>query len=201
MAFPKTLPDDQVETIVFNGYRYRRYPKSKNEVHKNYFGRSGAFLHRDVWEFHNGPIPKGYEVHHKDENTLNNDPSNLEAITISEHRSFPHSKKIEYQTSGKMHAHLESIRELTKAWHKSPEGRKWHSDNAKESHQRLLAAGKPGLGAYERKPVNLVCIWCGAGFVALTVRAKFCTPVCQNRESKYRRSGYGEAPESYRRRV
>lgn len=44
-----------------------------------------------VWEQHNGPIPKGYVIHHKDRDTLNDKVENLEALTradhINEHRS------------------------------------------------------------------------------------------------------------------
>ncbi len=38
-----------------------------------------------LWEEHNGKLPKGYVIHHKDRNTLNDDISNLEAVTRSEH--------------------------------------------------------------------------------------------------------------------
>jgi hypothetical protein len=43
-----------------------------------------------IYEDHYGPLPKDekgrkYEVHHKDGNRENNDPSNLEAISITEH--------------------------------------------------------------------------------------------------------------------
>lgn len=48
--------------------------------------------HRYVWEQHNGKIPDGYEVHHKDLNTHNNDISNLMLMEIKEHRSY-HSKR------------------------------------------------------------------------------------------------------------
>ncbi len=39
-----------------------------------------------------GPVKKGYEVHHRDGNRLNNKPSNLTAIKKSTHRKL-HSKK------------------------------------------------------------------------------------------------------------
>lgn len=50
-------------------------------------------LHRYVWEKHNGPIPDGYDIHHIDWNKLNNDISNLELISHSEHsRKYAHRK-------------------------------------------------------------------------------------------------------------
>lgn len=38
-----------------------------------------------VWEQHHGPISKGYVVHHKDRNTLNDEIDNLQAMTRAEH--------------------------------------------------------------------------------------------------------------------
>lgn len=41
--------------------------------------------HRLVWEKHNGSIPEGYVIHHKDGNGLNNSIENLEMMTRAEH--------------------------------------------------------------------------------------------------------------------
>lgn len=42
-------------------------------------------VHRFVWEENFGPIPEGYEIHHIDNNTRNNDINNLLCVTRSEH--------------------------------------------------------------------------------------------------------------------
>ena len=42
-------------------------------------------MHRYVWKFYNGDIPKGYDIHHKDGNKLNNKIENLEILSHSEH--------------------------------------------------------------------------------------------------------------------
>lgn len=42
--------------------------------------------HDVVWEVANGPIPDGYEVHHRDENPINNDLGNLQLLTRLEHK-------------------------------------------------------------------------------------------------------------------
>ncbi len=41
--------------------------------------------HRVAWETAHGPIPKGYVVHHKDEDRLNNALDNLELMTHQQH--------------------------------------------------------------------------------------------------------------------
>lgn len=47
--------------------------------------KKNLLLHRVVWEKHNGPIPKGYVVHHIDHNRKNYDISNLCLLPMSEH--------------------------------------------------------------------------------------------------------------------
>lgn len=42
-------------------------------------------LHREKYIAEVGPIPDGYHVHHKDENILNNDISNLETLSPEDH--------------------------------------------------------------------------------------------------------------------
>lgn len=51
-----------------------------------------VFEHVYVEEQANGPLPAGWEVHHKDENPQNNDPSNLERMTKEEHQKI-HGKR------------------------------------------------------------------------------------------------------------
>lgn len=71
------------KVVVFNGEEYRRPPSS------NYYRRAGGgkhvALHRAVWIHHHGPIPPGYDIHHRDGDTDNNDVSNLECLTDAEH--------------------------------------------------------------------------------------------------------------------
>ena len=41
--------------------------------------------YRKIYEQHHGPIPKGFHVHHKDMNHVNDDPLNLEALHPDAH--------------------------------------------------------------------------------------------------------------------
>ena len=61
-------------TITKHGYR-------RIKVNGKY-----VFEHRAVWEKANGLIPSNMFIHHKDENRLNNDISNLELVTYESHR-------------------------------------------------------------------------------------------------------------------
>ena len=44
-----------------------------------------------VWESENGPVPHGKVVHHVDGDPLNDEPSNLAALTRAEHQRVHHS--------------------------------------------------------------------------------------------------------------
>lgn len=60
---------------IINNSGYCRVNLCWNSKHKHYF------VHRLIWEAFNGPIPKGLQINHKDENKLNNCLSNLEMVT------------------------------------------------------------------------------------------------------------------------
>jgi hypothetical protein len=59
--------------------------------------RVPSAVYRKIYEQHYGPIPKDeegrtYEIHHKDGDDSNNDPSNLVALTIKEHYDLHYSQ-------------------------------------------------------------------------------------------------------------
>lgn len=44
--------------------------------------------HRWLWKQANGPIPDGYEIHHRDHDALNNDLGNLMCVTAEWHDNY-----------------------------------------------------------------------------------------------------------------
>jgi hypothetical protein len=50
------------------------------------FSKKRVLCHRYVWELHNGPIPEGMEVDHKNQDKLDNRIENLRLATRSENR-------------------------------------------------------------------------------------------------------------------
>ena len=80
------------DIVDFNGIRYYRYPGSKSHGKRCYYTCSNenkkkgySTLHRDMWIAEYGAIPEGYDVHHKDGNSLNNTLENFELVTRKEH--------------------------------------------------------------------------------------------------------------------
>ena len=50
-----------------------------------YIDRTGKLLHREIYQSAYGPIPKGFHVHHINEDQGCNDLENLEALPVAEH--------------------------------------------------------------------------------------------------------------------
>ena len=74
---------DSIDTEFGKGYLNRGY---------RYVNKSP--LHHLVWEKYYGKkVPKGYHIHHKDENKTNNDINNLELMTASDHMKLHMSKR------------------------------------------------------------------------------------------------------------
>lgn len=78
-----------IEVLDENHQRF--YGKFYQKDSNGYF-RRGKKLHRVVWEFYNGEIPRGYHIHHKDFNPANNDISNLQMVSRSEHQKIHNPK-------------------------------------------------------------------------------------------------------------
>ena len=80
-----------------------------------------VYQHRYIWEQVNGPIPEGFDIHHKDGNKVHNEIENLELLPHAGHVSL-HMKK--------------DVSEAKTSWVKtefSDEGRWDASSNAKRS--------------------------------------------------------------------
>ena len=169
-----------VETVVFNGKRYNRYPESSNAAHRRYFSRSGARLHRDVWIHHNGVIPDGHHVHHIDGDTGNNDIANLKCLPARQHRDEHKAELSARNKSDRQLRHLESIRGKAAEWHSSAEGVAWHKKHVAESLAK--AWSKPKV--YPELAFN--CKWCGKQGTAKVARKVLCGSSCQTAESKFR---------------
>lgn len=131
-----------------------------------YFQKDGKRLHRAVWEYHNGEVPKGYHVHHKDGDRSNNNISNLELMKAHDHESLHNSTE---DKKARSREHIEKIRSKAIEWHKSEEGRAWHSEQSKKTWA-------------EKKPNEYVCDFCGKKFETLNSYGKgnhFCSNNCK----------------------
>ena len=68
----------------FNGYKFTKDNKTNYYLSSTINGKRYR-LHRYIWEWYNGTIPKGYDIHHKDHNKFNNEIDNLELLSKANH--------------------------------------------------------------------------------------------------------------------
>lgn len=165
--------------VEFNGEIYERSEKGKyyfKHTTKNEERKKAIQLHRAVWTYYNGEIPKGYHIHHVDGDIDNNDISNLVCLSSKEHLSLHGKKNLrneEYKE--KIKKVLDSGREKAKEWHKSEEGIKWHREHAK----------KCNFGNNFRE--TRVCEYCGKKFIAKTNLAKCCGKQCSTKNTEFKK--------------
>jgi len=131
-------------------------------------------MHRYVWEFYNGEIPKGMHIHHIDHDKSNNDIRNLQMIDASTHTRMHANMNVE-KNYKKMVENLNNIRDKASEWHKSEQGRDWH----KEHYSKSLAKVHEVIR-------ELSCNYCGKKYKTKGLgTSKFCSNNCK---SKNRRS-------------
>jgi hypothetical protein len=121
--------------------------------------RVTILLHRVVWEKHNGKIPKGFHIHHKDENRLNNEIDNLECLPQPIHASL-HRKEEWVQGS------LSYLVKGQKEWLKTDQGKLQKSESVRS-------------GWKNRKSITKSCLRCGVGFETKIPQRKWCSKSCQ----------------------
>ena len=162
------------KSVFFNGIEYRlmgagRYYLSQSKT--NAGRRNAKGLHVAIWEYHSGQtVPAGYVIHHKDGNCSNNDFDNLECLPRGEHLSRHLQERYKHGVPEEIKAHLNQVRIKASAWHRSPEGRKWHSETAKKRFS-------------DRHELR-VCPMCGGKFeVRKSSRQKHCSRKCGNRHA------------------
>jgi uncharacterized CHY-type Zn-finger protein len=145
---------------TFNNRTYYQYEG-------RYFTSHTRKMHRDVWEFYNGEIPKGYHIHHIDGNPSNNEISNLQLIEASEHLRMEGKRRHQENPEWSKEFYTKGI-ELAKEWHKSVDGRLWHSEKAKKQWEN------PSV-------FFLNCIQCDTLYLSFkSTTTKFCSNKCKS---------------------
>ena len=154
----------EVPIQIFNGRTYYQYEG-------RYFTSHIRKMHRDVWSFYNGEIPKGHHIHHIDGDVTNNDISNLELMEASAHLRMEGIKRHKENPEWSKQFHAKGI-EMAKEWHKSTEGREWHKQHGVEAYAK-------------RTPVLMVCQKCHKEYETTKMaNSKFCSNNCKSASRK-----------------
>lgn len=155
------------EYQVFNGEYFSLEKKSGYWQNT----RTRERMHRYVWKYYYGEIPKGFEIHHIDGDKSNNDITNLCMLTHKAHM-LVHTQTRTPERLKEMQDSCDKIRPLASAWHGSKEGKEWHKEHYEKMKNKLYV---------ER---DFTCLNCGKHFTSTKVGSKFCCNACK---SKYRR--------------
>ena len=124
-------------------------------------------LHVYIWRKHNGEVPKGYHVHHIDENKDNNDISNLTLVSAFDHLHLHGVEKSDLAR--------ENMKRVA-----SPAAAKWHkSEAAKQTHVDIYNKHTRDMWM---APVEKVCEICGKTYTvnhATAYKSKYCSNACK----------------------
>ena len=138
-----------------------------------YFTRGCKKLHREVWKYYYGDIPKGFHIHHIDENPKNNDISNLKLLSDSEHKSLHMQERMQNPAYiQELKDRMAYARKSASKWHGSEEGLEWHREHAKNTIGKI-------------QPQKFICEHCGKEFWRRPVgKNKFCSHACKTASRK-----------------
>lgn len=117
-------------------------------------------LHRYKWMMEKGEIPEGHHIHHIDGDATNNDISNLQLISPREHVLLHPNPPIPEEQ-------IQDFIEKAKKWHRSKEGREWHSQHIKKIQSNF-------------KERTSICQYCDNEFTTQNMKIpKFCSLKCK----------------------
>ena len=151
-----------------DGISFCRDDRTGYYLHTVGGGKTGKRLHVYVWEKHHGEAPKGFAIHHIDNDKRNNEIENLECMSKSSHAKLHASEWDEERRERQRKIFEEKAGPAASRWHKSEEGRKWHSEHAREQAER-------------RKPKTYTCEWCGKEFTSTAIqKCRFCSGKCSS---------------------
>ena len=164
-----------MKVIEYDNYKFVEDKKTGYYLSNSKINGSRKRLHVYVWEKHNGAIPKGAQVHHKDGNKASTDINNLELLTASEHMRKHWREKTEEQIAGYKERMVENCTKRAVAWHKTEEGKKWHSEHGKRVAENVAER------VYK-------CEYCGKEFKTKPFgKVRYCSNNC--RAAARRKSG------------
>ena len=159
-------------TQLFDGKRYKLYKGQRyfKRTDKKMSKGGVKYLHRAVWEYNNGAIPKHLMIDHINRNRSDNRIENLRLATPSENRRNVDPKVNE--------AHTQRLKEYN-----SQDCGKWWQDDEKKKMRSL----KLSLSWKNRPCTERTCILCGKTFWAKHNKACYCSKEC--RQENYFRRG------------
>lgn len=148
---------------LYDGLIFRR------DKRKGYYlnAKTHKRLHVYVWEHHNGAVPEGCHVHHKDFDKRNNEIENLELLTAHEHQKLHGAALDDGERQRRRNNLVENARPKASEWHGSEVGHEWHRQHYERMKEKL------------HRTITLKCAYCGKAFEAVdNGKNKYCSNAC-----------------------
>ncbi|MBQ3442366.1 MAG: HNH endonuclease [Selenomonadaceae bacterium] len=157
-------PLPEVEILDENHQRFNGEVYYK--IRGGYYIRSKQLLlHRQVWKFFNGEIPKGYIIHHIDGDPDNNALANLQMMTIGEHKRI----------------HQLDVKRLDKKKFVCTVcGKEYEAVDVGTNKYCSVSCQMKDYNA-TRPLLVKTCAFCGKEFQTRSKKAKFCSSSCASR--------------------
>lgn len=179
----------------FNGLKFGRGSSTKHLTRS-------FFLHRVIFQYYYGEIPTGYDVHHRDFNPANNDISNLQLLTKSQHANIhlgagsPKEYICEY-CGKKFIATSQSparfcSRNCLSSYHRQTKKiphyqkvcpickKEFVTTQKTQNYCSLKCFGK----TLAKPSMEKICAFCGKSFSTKKESAKYCSVKCVNESRK-----------------
>lgn len=161
------------ETIKYDSIVF--YKATKQNYYFAKINGKPKRLHVYIWEKKYGKVPKGYHIHHIDENPYNNDISNLQLLTQFDHLSL-HGKSRDIDEQREK---MKIAQAAATEWHKSEQGRVWHTKQYEVSLRKRMT-----------EKITLTCQVCGKEYqtvLAMVHKSKYCCNNCKATALRRRR--------------
>lgn len=159
---------EKTKIAYFNGYRFTKDDKTGYYLGASKIDGKRHRLHRYIWEYYNGEIPEGYDIHHIDHNKDNNELKNLELISRSKHSKLHNKELTEEQKQKRKENMINNVIPKAIEWHKSAEAKQFH----RKQYLKSLAI---------REKEKYICENCGMEYEAYKNRKnKFCSNKCKS---------------------
>lgn len=158
-------------TQTFDGKKYHFYESERYYRRTNRQKSSGIeFLHRTVWEFHYGAIPKNMVIDHINRDRHDNRIENLRLATYKQNRQNVDSE------------FNEQCRKRMIEFNSQDYGKWWQDEATKARHAKALSR------SWATRPmITKKCILCGKEFKVKHNSARYCSKEC--RQENYFRKG------------